>query len=255
MTDRQDLIDGFVKTRKIDLVLEVTTSHHKGRHGVEIRVDSRSGDGSHSWIKISNKLKNSSETWRKEHMSVTTSRILQRVRGDPLPNRDGNRHQLHRHLQHLRLSRCNSDNGSTSNRGHTTQKALKLQRRWTLCFDKGLHLEKKMERLKSGGWYQCLRQDLQHLRTGQVDCVQDTWKGGGPKKRFQYCVHRNSLDTILYLRAIQGHAGGNPVDPTLQDNEHVMILNDFLDYICHVRNSHDLHSIINSGLPAGGKDT
>ena len=38
-------------------MLEVTTSHHKGRRGVEIRVDSLSGDESHSWIMISNGLK------------------------------------------------------------------------------------------------------------------------------------------------------------------------------------------------------
>ena len=88
-----------------------------------------------------------------------------------------------------------------------------------------------------------MRQDLQPLRTGQL-CTRHL-----ERRRSQ------KFDTILYLRAIQGHAGGNPVDPTLQDNEHVMILNDFLDYICHVRNSHDLHSIINSGLPARGKDT
>ena len=32
-------------------------------------------------------------------------------------------------------------------------------------------------------------------------------RGGGPKKRFQYCLNPYSAETILYLRAIQGHSG------------------------------------------------
>ena len=41
-------------------------------------------------------------------------------------------------------------------------------------------------------------------------------KGGGNKKRFQYCT--DSSREILDLRALQGHSGRNPIDPTLQDN-------------------------------------
>ena len=70
-------------------------------------------------------------------------------------------------------------------------------------------------------------------------------RSGGHKKRFQYSVDPN-VDAILHLRAIQGHSGGNPIDPSLQDN--VMVPNDFLKYIYHVENFHDLHSIIYSGL-------
>ena len=37
-------------------------------------------------------------------------------------------------------------------------------------------------------------------------------RGGGIKKRFQYCVNPNSLETFLYLRAIQGHSGGTHIE-------------------------------------------
>ena len=43
-------------------------------------------------------------------------------------------------------------------------------------------------------------------------------KREGPKNRFQYCVDPYSADTILYLRAIQGHSGGKHINLTLQDN-------------------------------------
>ena len=76
-------------------------------------------------------------------------------------------------------------------------------------------------------------------------------KGGGPKKRFQYCLNLASPEHFLHIRAIQGHSGGALVDPTLQDN--VLLPDDFIEYIYHVGNAHDLHSIIQSGLIPGGQ--
>ena len=77
-------------------------------------------------------------------------------------------------------------------------------------------------------------------------------KGGGIKKRFQYCVDPYSADTILYFRAIQGHSGGKHINPTLQDN--VLLPDNFTEHTCHVGSSHDMHSIIQSGLIPGGTD-
>ena len=37
------------------------------------------------------------------------------------------------------------------------------------------------------------------------------------KKRFQYCLNINISKHFLYFRAIQGHSGGNFIDPELQD--------------------------------------
>ena len=71
-------------------------------------------------------------------------------------------------------------------------------------------------------------------------------KGGGPKKRFRYCLNPNSSEHFLYLRAIQGHSGGNLVDPALQDN--VLLPDDFAEYIYHIGNAHDMHSVIQGGL-------
>ena len=52
--------------------------------------------------------------------------------------------------------------------------------------------------------------------------------GGGNKKRFQYCTDSSGQE-ILYLRALQGHQGRNPIDPSLQDN--VLIPDNFFEYI------------------------
>ena len=62
-------------------------------------------------------------------------------------------------------------------------------------------------------------------------------KGGGCKKRFQYCTD---------------HQGEEILSPSLQDN--VLIPNGFFEYIYHVGNPINLHSITNSGLIAGGRN-
>ena len=76
-------------------------------------------------------------------------------------------------------------------------------------------------------------------------------KGGGQKKRFQYCLNPYSSEHFLYFRAIQGHSGGTLVDPTLPNN--VPLPDDFAEYIYHVGNAHDMHSIIQCGLILGGE--
>ena len=76
-------------------------------------------------------------------------------------------------------------------------------------------------------------------------------KGGGQKKRFQYCLNPNSSEHFLHFRAIQEHSGGTLVDPTLQDN--VLLPDDFAEYIYHVGDAHDMHRINQSGLTPGVK--
>ena len=54
------------------------------------------------------------------------------------------------------------------------------------------------------------------------------------------------------MRAIQGPSGGTKVDPPLLDN--VEISHKWSEYLCHLGCSRCTHSILQSGLIAGGKD-
>ena len=83
------------------------------------------------------------------------------------------------------------------------------------------------------------------------DWISTLAKGGGAKKRFQYCVNPNSSDQFLYLRAIQGHSGDNAVDPELQTN--VLLPKGFTEYMYHVGNASELSSKIRNGLIPVGK--
>ena len=57
---------------------------------------------------------------------------------------------------------------------------------------------------------------------------------------------------ILYLRALQGHSGRYPIDPSLQDN--ILIPDNFFEYMYHTGCAMSLHSITNSVLIPGGQN-
>ena len=72
-------------------------------------------------------------------------------------------------------------------------------------------------------------------------------RGGGNKKKIPYCTGVSGI--IVYLPALQGHSGRNPIDPSLHDN--VLIPNNIFEYIYHIGCAINLHSITNSGLIPG----
>ena len=60
--------------------------------------------------------------------------------------------------------------------------------------------------------------NLSTLNIGLMKCGRAKWQeAGGNKKRFQYCTDPSEQEN-LYLRALQGHSGRNPKDPSLQNN-------------------------------------
>ena len=73
--------------------------------------------------------------------------------------------------------------------------------------------------------------------------------GGGNKKRFPFCTDPSGQE-ILYLRALQGHSGRNPVS-----RKNVLIPDNLFEYIYHIGCAINLHSITNSGLIPGGQNS
>ena len=102
-----------------------------------------------------------------------------------------------------------------------------------------------------------LKDDLQNKFEYSQYWSDEKWKntmakGGGNNQRFQYCTNP-SRQKNLYLRALQGHSGRNPIGPSLQDN--VLIPNKFFEYIYHIGCATSLHSITNSGLILEGQNS
>ena len=82
------------------------------------------------------------------------------------------------------------------------------------------------------------------------DSMWKSKKAGGEdnKKRFQYCTDSSGQE-ILYLRALQGDSGRNPINPTLQDN--VLIPDNFFEYSYSIGCAISLHSITKFWIDSG----
>ena len=69
--------------------------------------------------------------------------------------------------------------------------------------------------------------------------------------RFLYC--KNSRDILMYIRACQGHTGGNVIAPELMG--HVAVPYKWKEFLFHRGCSNDVTSILKSGLVAGGRES
>ena len=105
----------------------------------------------------------------------------------------------------------------------------------------------------SGDWKMIFGTNLSTLNIDLTICGRARWQEAeATRKRCQYCTDPSGQET-LYIRALQGHSGRNPIDPTLQRN--VLIPKIFFEYIYHIGCAVSLHSITNSGLTAGGQNS
>ena len=131
---------------------------------------------------------------------------------------------------------------------------VKINDHWSLRHDCINFFEKTME-----------QQDLMTLIekfkvqkfAGTLQLTVDAWVNCFGKRRimrrniFQYCLNPCSYDKFRYFRANQGYSGENFVDPLLQDN--TLLPGDFTEYINHIGNAFEMHSIIQRGLIPQGR--
>ena len=216
---------------KIGPVLEVTTCCLHGKYGVEIRIMSLSEDNSHSWVRISrglNKLVTNLNNNEQETSEVQFEEYALRLIASDFASRSKAKAKPQRR----------EPDGSS-------RRTIPLgERIWTdvepgECSISDYEVSKKLIRLLRHGslhreddgaiefWR--IKDNLQKHFLYCHHWSDEKWKksmarGGGNKKRYQYCT--DSSGAILYLRALQGHSGRNLIDPSLQDN--VLIPSGFL---------------------------
>ena len=212
---------------KIGPVLEVTTSYLQGKYGVEIRMESVNNDNSHSWVRISHGLNklvtdlidkeyddNEQETsdTKTEVFALTTEVFASasRSKAKAKPRRPTSACSSTRTVPVRERTWIDIDPGTYSNIAFPVSKRLStLLRHGDLLREEDGAID--FWRLKD-----CLRN---HFEQSQ-HWSDEMWKsrvagGGGQKKIFQYCIDPSG-QAILYLRALQGHSGRNPIDPSRQ---------------------------------------
>ena len=94
--------------------------------------------------------------------------------------------------------------------------------------------------------------NLRTLSIGLMKCGRAKWQEAKATRKNQCCTDSSGQE-ILYLPALQGYSGRNPIDPSPRDN--VSIPDNFFEYIYHIGCAISLHSITNSGLIAGGQNS
>ena len=246
---------------KIGPVVEVTTCCLQGKYGVEIRIESMNKDNSHSWVRISHGL----------------NKMVTNLNNKNQDDNDQETSEMQFEDCALRLNASDFASRSKDKTKPQRRTSASLspktipigERTWTDIEPQEYSLSdysvsKKLINLLRHG--SLPREDdgaidfwriKDHLQNHFVFChhwSDEKWKssmagGRGNKKRYQYCT--DSSRETLYVRALQGHSGRNPVDPSLQDN--VLIPDGYFKYIYHVGCTINLHSIINSGLILGGQ--
>ena len=204
--------------------MEVTTSYTQGEYGVEIRIESGNKDNSHSWVRISHGLN-----------KLVTDLIDKEDDDNEQETSETKSEEFA--LKTNVLAFASRSKAKAKPRRRTpacsyTRTVSICERHWAdiepgTCSNIAFPVSKRLSTLLRHG-------DLPREEDGEI---------------FQNCTDPSG--EILYLRALQGHAGRNPIDPSLQDN--VLIPDNFFEYIYHIGCAINLHSIMNSGLIQGGQ--
>ena len=256
--DKASQPKGWIRgNMRIGLVLEVTTSFQHFKYGIEIRIKSVNQDDSHSWVRISfgtvkyvndsiqdnteNPADPQEEQITQTSTSVTAARSKTKAKPQPrvLVGTTATIPIHERRWIDIEPSEQNLASYDLS------KKVINLLRH-----------NQKLHREEDGAiQFYKIKFHLRDHHSQIHNWSDDRWlaclaAGGGSKRRYQYCS--DNLGSIIYLRALQGHSGGNLIDLTLQDN--VLIGTGIFPYIYHVGSNFNLHSIISNGLVPGGQN-
>ena len=208
---------------KIGPVLEVTTSYLHGKYGVEIRIESMNKDDSHSWVRISHGLNklvmglskeedddNEQETseMQFEDFALKTNvlALASRSKAKAKPRRRTSACSSTRTVPIGERKFAGVEPETLSPVDYPVSKQLSTLLR---------HGHLPQEDGSIGFWRlkDCLRYEFENSQHWSDEMWKRKMAGvGGIKKRFQYCTYSSGQE-IIYLRALQGHSGRNPVDP------------------------------------------
>ena len=255
--DKSSQPKGWIRgNTRIGLVLEVTTSFQHFKYGIDVRIESLNKDNSHSWVRISY----GTVRYVNDYIKHDTENFADPQEEEDVPTSSG-----------VVAARSKAE-AKPQPRESTGTTTIPLSERVWIDIEpskqdlESYNLSKKVINLlrhnqklhrEEDGAIQFYKIKF-HLRDHHLpiqNWSDDRWiaclaAGGGSKRRYQYCS--DYLGSIIYLRALQGHSGGNLIDLTLQDN--VLIGPGIFPYIYHVGSNFNLYSIISNGLILGGQN-
>ena len=241
---------------RIGPILEVTTSFQHFEFGVEVRVQSVKEDNSQSWVRISygtiryvnNYVKYNTQSLaspQEEEAVPASSEVIaarSKAKAKPQPRESSGTTTIpfsERIWIDIVPSKQDFDSHNLSKR------VINLLRH-----------NQKVHREQDGAvQFYKIKFHVRDYSLSTQNWSDNRWPaclaaGGGPKRRYQYCS--DSMGSIIYLRALQGHSGDSIIDLAMQD--HVLISPGKFPYIYHVGSNFNISSILSNGLIPGGQE-
>ena len=220
MTNQLSRKVGFKGTPKLDPYWKSQPVNCKVNIGVEIRIQSVNQDNSHSWVRISHGLNKLVTDWidkeyhdDEQETSTTKTEVFafaSRSKAKAKPRRPSTACSSSRTLTIFERPWIDIEPGVHFDHAYPVAKIINTLLR---------HGELPREEDGAIEFWR-LKNDLQNRFEYSQYWSDGEWKskmtgGGGNNQRIQYCTDSPGQE-ILYLRALQGHSGRNPFDPSLQ---------------------------------------
>ena len=242
---------------RIGPILEVTTSFQHFKFGVEVRIQSVKEDNSQSWVRISygtiryvnNYIKYNTQSRaspQEEEAVPASSEVIaarSKAKAKPQPRESSGTTTIpfsERIWIDIVPSKQDFDSHNLSKRVinllRHSQKVHREQDGAVQFYKIKFHIRDysfSTQNWSDSRWLACLA------------------AGGGPKRRYQYCP--DSVGSIIYLRALQGHSGDSTIDLAMQDHV-LMISPGIFPYVYHVGSNFNISSILSNGLIPGGQE-
>ena len=204
----------ILKNTRIGPVLYIKVCRHEDRYSIEVQVPSLFQDNTASWVRIVNGVDKyvteSMLTAKEEDLASGNPMAKARPRQNPTGTWTSvSIPVLERKWIDIETQRSNDHKCFEVSKAMT--RLLRHDRTVRRGIDGAVLFDDVLE--------ECRKKKVHGASQWSLnDWISVLAKGGGAKKRFQYCLNPNSSNHLLYLRAIQGHSGDNAVDPELQDN-------------------------------------
>ena len=221
---------GILKNTRIGPVLDIQICRHKDRYCIDVLVESLFQDQTASWVRIVSgidKYVTESMEKKEEHRAL---RPVAKARPRLKPAVTLSAVSVHPHERKwIDIEEHDHDCFTVSKamiRPPRHGQSHPREEDGAVRFDDILEEVKKMKVDSASQW-------------SLNDWISTLAKGGRAKKRFPDCLNPNSSNHFLNLRSVQGHSGGNALDPELQDN--VVSSQGFTEHIYHVGNASEIN--------------
>ena len=213
-------IKGWIQSNvRFGPVLDINVCNHYGRHSIEGQVQSLSQDQTVSWIRIVNGV----DKFVREAMPIQEEEKASEkpaAKARPIltpPSTSGWEVTPIEQRQQIDIESQESNDPCCFQVLKFSTRLLRHNQQVYREGDGAVHYDQVID--------ECKRKAISEMKKDFVNAPHwsiEKWvsvlaKGGGQKKRFQYCLSPNYPHQFLYLGAIQGHSG-SIINPAVKDN-------------------------------------